>query len=154
MARVIRGVALVVECLEGEILMLQEFESKPHFGKFPGMYSIPMETSNPGEPDRTTLKRLVREELPGLDGDIRIGKRRLGSYQIVPHVWVRLYWASVSNRNLPTSRGGEVGNYRWESPLAVRKLWLRQGAREMLEDFVHGRVGVVRRICQPPPIKE
>ena len=52
--RRVRGVALIVENPEGKILVLQECESKPHLGKYPGMFSIPMETSKPNEPVEIT----------------------------------------------------------------------------------------------------
>jgi len=63
----VRGVALIVQNPAGEILVLQEHESKPRFGKYCGMFSIPMETSEPNETDHCTIARLIKEELPGLD---------------------------------------------------------------------------------------
>lgn len=134
---------------DDQVLILQEFRSKPHFGKYAGMFSIPMETSEPGEPDHSALVRLVAEELPGFTANLGIREARRGIYRIVPHVWVSLYAAAVPDGTLPdpARETSEVGNYRWVSlPDAVR-LWLRQGAREMLEDFAAGRSGVVCRWC-------
>ena len=83
MARGIRAVALIVVNPNGEVLLLQEFGSKPHIGKLAGMSSIPMETSAPREPDDMVLARLIAEELPGLAPKITI-EGRLGVYRIVP----------------------------------------------------------------------
>lgn len=147
--RGIRGVALVVVNPDNEILILQEFELKPHLGKYPGMFSIPMETSRPGEPDRSALVRLVAEELSGFAAKLGIREARCGVYRIVPRVWVSLYAATVPDATLPNSEGGisEVGNYGWVSLSDVVKLWLRQGAREMIEDYAAGRSNVVCRRC-------
>lgn len=156
MTRGIRGVALVVTEPVGTILMLEEFESKPHLGKYAGMTSIPMETCRPGEPHPQTLARLVEEELPGLGEHLTIHPERIGWYRIVPRVWVALYRAEVREPVVPGGDGGEVGNYVWQFPADVLGTWLRQGAREMVEDFVTGCHGVVRRVCQavePEPIR-
>jgi 8-oxo-dGTP pyrophosphatase MutT (NUDIX family) len=150
LSRGIRGVALVVVNPDDEVLILQEFESKPHLGKYPGMFSIPMETSRPGEADRSALVRLVAEEAPGLGDKLEIREERLGVYRIVPHVWVSLYGATAIDAALPDQQGGEseVGNHAWVSPTEAVALWLRQGAAEMLEDYIAGRTGVVRRWCR------
>lgn len=148
MARRIRGVALVVRNPFGEILVLQEFESKPHLGKYPGMYSIPMETCEPGERQTVALERLVREELLGMPTPLVIVDSSIGVYRIVPHVWAWLYVCGVQGRELPAGENEEVGNFEWMEPERVLHLWLRQGAKEMLADYVNGRTGVVCRHCE------
>lgn len=57
--------ALIVVNPSSHILVLQEFAMKEHLGKLSGMYSIPMETAEPGEHHSVTLQRLVRQELSG-----------------------------------------------------------------------------------------
>lgn len=150
----IRGVALIVQNPKGEILILQEYETKPHFGKYCGMFSIPMETSMLDEPDRGAITRLAKEELPGLDlpidGTLRT---RVGAYRIVPNVWVNLYSVMTTNARLPDSKNPknkEVGNYQWIFPEEALNLWLRQGAREMISDFVNNKKGVLCRHCHTP----
>lgn len=115
-----------------------------------GMYSIPMETSLPGESDHAALQRLVREELPGLEDQIRIDLGRVGLYRIVPRVWVSLYVAMMNSLNLPLKKTNEVGDYAWIEPERVLTLWLRQGAPEMIADALSDARGVVRRFCAPP----
>ena len=146
-----RGVALFVRNFEEAILILREFENKPHLGKYTGMYSIPMETSKPGEPDSMALERLVREELPGLENQIRINPCRVGWYRIVPRVWVSLYAAVMDSRNLPLKKTNEVGDHAWIESECIFTLWLRQGANEMINDGLSDAKGVVRRFCATPP---
>lgn len=148
----VRGVALIVVNPSGEVLVLQEFHAKPHFGKYAGMLSIPMETSRSGEPDHAALERLVAEELPGLASRLKIHGERFGVYRVVPRVWVSLYTARAEDAALPIltpADSREVGNHAWMLPENAMALWLRQGAREMLSDYIHGRMGTVCRRCQP-----
>lgn len=154
MNEAVRGVALIIVNPKGEVLILQEFESKPHFGKYPGMFSIPMETSDPGEPDDSTLRRLIVEELPGCQSyKINLMEKRAGIYQIVNNVWVSLYVGRVKN-SFPTTQSDkttEVGNHEWVAPRKALTLWLRQGASEMLSDYIHDRSEVIRENCSSPP---
>jgi hypothetical protein len=153
----IRGVALIVENPEGQILVLQEYETKSHLGKCCGMFSIPAETSEPGEPDSSAIVRLVKEELPGFDSLIDGALlTRIGAYRIVPRVWVNLYSARVNSTRLPDSKGlagKEVGNHQWISPAEALNLWLRQGAREMIGDFIANKKRVLCRHCCAPEKK-
>lgn len=144
----IRAVALMVVNPHGDVLTLQEFVAKPHVGKYPGMFSIPMETRRLGEDDRAALKRLVEEELPGLDADLEVSDRPIGVYRIVPHVWVKLYLAQMARDTLPCQREDmDVGNHAWRTLEEATTLWLRQGALEMLTDYQQGLSGVIRRRC-------
>ncbi len=145
-----KGVALVLVSPAGEILTLEEFESKPHIGKYAGMRSIPMETSHPGEKDVLALKRLVTEELPDIERMIVGPATRIGRYQIVPKVWVALYKAEVLQPILPRKIGKEVGNHKWVTAEEALTFWLRQGAKEMISDFQRGKTRVVRKTCEPP----
>jgi len=149
--RRVRGVALIVQNPEGEILVLQEHESKPRFGKYHGMFSIPMETSEPNETDRCTITRLIEEELPGLDLPIDgTPEAHIGSYRIVPRVWVKLFFIKAGNAHLPDledSKNNEVGNHQWIVAEKALSLWLRQGAREMIRDFIGNKRGVLCRHC-------
>ncbi len=86
-----------------------------------------METSQPGELDPAAIKRLIREELPGLDEQVRINPRRVGLYRIVPRVWVSLYTGAMDSSSLPLRATDEVEDYAWIEPLSVPNLWLRQG---------------------------
>ncbi len=154
----VRGVALIIQNPEGKILVLQEYESKPHLGKYPGMFSIPMETSKPNEPDHCAVARLIDEELPGLglsiDGALGV---HVGSYRIVPRVWVKLFFIKASNAKLPDSddpKNKEVGNHQWVSPEKALDLWLRQGAHEMISDFVGNKKGVLCKYCRIPKNKK
>lgn len=149
----IRGVALLVRNPDQAILILRELETKPHLGKYAGMQSIPMETSRPNEPDCLALERLVQEELPGLEDQVRINPQRVGWYRIVPRVWVSLYIGVISSSDLPTSQVSEVGGYAWVDQGTALRLWLRQGAREMITDGIHNANNVVRRRCSPPPLQ-
>jgi hypothetical protein len=136
--KLICGVALIVQNPEGEILVLQEFQSKPHFGKQSGMFSIPMETAEPEELDISALIRLVREELPGFNLPLCELPKHIGSYQIVPQTLVNLYFIKTNNGNLPVcedSQNKEVGNHQWILPEEALELWLRLGAKEMISDF-------------------
>lgn len=145
----VRGVALVVASSRGHILVLQELQSKPHLGKYSGMYSVPMETSNPEESDESALKRLLSEELTGLEL-AELSERPIGWYMIVPGVKVTLYTSQAVDDRLPTYGVGlpEVTNHQWVPVTEVRKLWLRQGAYEMLSDYIEGRTGVSCLQCR------
>jgi hypothetical protein len=147
--RRVRGVALILSNPRGEILLLQELQTKPHFGKYAGMRSPPMETCFEGEQNDSTLDRLVDEELPGFAGRIKIDRERRGVYRIVPGVWVSLYVGQTEDSLLPTpnEKTEEVGGYIWVSPEEALELWLRQGAREMLAHYIEPRRGVLCRHC-------
>ena len=154
----IRGVALIVQNPEGKILILQEYEAKPRLGKYCGMFSIPMETSEPDESDHRVVVRLVKEELPGISLPIdgALGSR-IGSYRIVPHVWVNLYSVKAGSYHLPNltdQENKEVGNYQWMFPVGALNLWLRQGVREMISDFMNNKKGVLCRCCCAPRKKQ
>lgn len=147
----IRGVALIVQNLEGKILILQEYETKPHLGKYCGMFSIPMETSKPEESDYYAIVRLIREELPGFNFlPENIIRSRIGIYRIVPHVWVTLYSIKTGVQHFPNPKSSEVGNYQWIEPKKALDLWLRQGAWEMISDFMDGKKEVLCRCCRAP----
>lgn len=148
----IRGVALIVSNPRNEILVVQELQAKPHFGKYAGMFSPPMETSHKGETDDSAISRLINEELPGLAGHIKTERKRRGVYRIVPGVWVSLYVGQTQDSSLPTPNKKskeEVGGYAWVLPGNALALWLRQGAREMISDYIANRNGAIRD-CSPP----
>ncbi len=153
MVQRVRGVALVVANPTDEILILQEFVNKPHLGKYRGMFSIPMETSQPGESDLSALQRLKEEELPGVPA-LELPGTYIGVYRIVSGVWVRLYKTEAVSYRLPNTMSNEheVGNYRWIPIDAALSLWLRQGAREMLSDYACGCCNVLRRYCSTPTL--
>lgn len=150
----VRGVALIVQNPKGEILILQEYETKPRVGKYYGMFSIPMETLESDESDYSAILRLVEEELPGID--LLIDDKLLlyvGSYQVIPGAWGNLYFIKAANAHLPDSddsNNKEVGNHQWMAPEKALDLWLRQGAYEMISDFVGNRKGVLCKHCRTP----
>ncbi len=152
----IRGVALVVANLKGEILILQEYETKPYFGKYRGMFSIPMETAKPNESDQSAVSRLIEEELPGFDLKPYIKniiQSHAGVYQIVPCVWANLYSIMTANNyvsDFSNARDKEVGNHQWICPKNALSLWLRQGAWEMIDDFMNNKKGVFCKHCRTP----
>jgi len=159
MTQQIRGVALVVKNPQGQILILQELQSKPRVGKYAGMFSIPMETCEPGESDHDAMIRLAKEELPPelhLPPFEGILQSHVGAYQIVREVWVNLYSATVESAELPCpqdSERNEVGNHQWMGPMEALGLWLRQGAWEMIKDFLVNSKGVRREHCQAPAMR-
>jgi hypothetical protein len=148
----IRGVALIISNPSDEILIIKEEQSKPHFGKYRGMFSPPMETARSGEQDCSTIARLIDEELPGFAGRILLENKRRGVYRIVPGVWVRLYAGRTQDSLLPTpttKSKKEIAGYAWIPPQSALALWIRQGAREMLADYIEDRRGVICRHCRP-----
>jgi len=153
-AQRIRGVALIVQNPQGKILVLQEYETKPHLGKYCGMFSIPAETSEPDESDHCAIIRLIKEELPGFNLPFEnVLQSHIGIYRIASHVWANLYSIRITNTCLPdskNSRNKEVGNYQWIDPKKALSLWLRQGAWEMINDFISNRKGVLCRYCRTP----
>src|SRR3990167_9749320 len=77
----VRGVALVVRNPRGEILLVEEGETKPEFGKYAGMFSPPMETLlYRKEPLLTAVGRLIAEEIPGFSGHITVEEKWRGVY--------------------------------------------------------------------------
>jgi len=150
----IRGVALIVQNSEGKILILQEYETKPHFGKYCGMLSIPMETSEPDELDYCAIVRLAKEELPGFSLPLEnVLQSHVGIYRIASHVWVNLYFIRTMNtclQDLGNPKSNEVGNFQWIYPEEALNLWLRQGAWEMIKDFMSNKKGVLCKRCRTP----
>ena len=144
----LRAVALIVANPVGEILVLQEFAAKPHIGKYSGMWSIPMETRDPGQNDQAALRQLHEEELAGLPS-IQMPPRYIGAYQVVPSVWATLFATTSSTYHLPpvSSDHPEVRNHEWMPIQAALELWLRRGAAEMIRDYAGGLENVVRKIC-------
>ena len=146
----IRGVALVVVSPEGKILILKELQEKPELDKKSGMFSIPMETCEIGEHNEEAIIRLVMEELPGLFVSVD-SLAHIGSYQIVPEVWVQLFSMKVANTKLPNldPANKEVSDHQWCNPREALKLWLRRGAKEMISDFINKKLGITRQECEP-----
>lgn len=143
----LRGVALIVENPEGEILVLRELKSKPWLGKWAGMYSIPMETIKTSESDKETLQRLRREELGDLEVEIESEPR--GTYQVVRIARLKLYVGRTKTKTMPNVNGSkEVDQHQWKAPRTALDMWVRRGVREMLEDYIAGAKGVFR-ICRP-----
>ncbi len=143
------GVALVIHNAAGKILVLQELSSKPELGKYRGMYSIPMETVKRGESIGAALGRLINEELPGLESALSAKRELIGQYQVAPEVWATLYQVECNGTKLP-SNTAEVGSHTWIDPTEALKLWLRQGAQEMIADFIAGKKKVICNYCNPP----
>lgn len=148
--RRIRGVALIVTNPSGRIMVLQELEDKPRFGKHAGMWSIPMETLEANETHYTGLRRLMKEELPGLLVEhMSLDCTPIGSYRIAPRVWGTLYVARSSSFDLPKSNGDrEVGQHEWVHIAESLNRWLRRGAAEMIEDFANRRSQIRRTACR------
>lgn len=150
----IRGVALIVQNPEEKILILQEYETKSHFGKYCGMFSIPMETSRSNESNYYAIVRLIKEELPGFNLPIKdILRSHIGAYRIASHIWVNLYSVMTTNNCLPDSknvRNNEVGNHQWIYPKEALNFWLRQGAWEMINDFINNKKRVLCKFCRTP----
>jgi len=144
----LRAVALIVANPVGEILVLQEVVTKAHIGKFAGMWSIPMETVDPGQNWIAALRQLHSEELAGLPS-IQMPARYIGTYQVVPRAWARLYATMSSTYHLPavSDNEHEVRNHQWLPIHVVLELWLRKGAEEMIRDYAGGLENVVRTNC-------
>lgn len=146
MRKRLRAVALVTANVAGEILILQEFVSKPDLGKYEGMFSIPMETCHQGEPDLLALKRLHDEELTGLPF---MGEPDyIGAYRVAPHVWAKLYSTKIDSTPTIIGHTLEVGNHQWMPVEKAKALWLRRGALDMIEDYVSKVRPVIRRTCR------
>ncbi len=146
MIKRLRAVALVTANAAGDILILQEFVSKPDLGKYEGMFSIPMETCHHGEPDLLALKRLHDEELTGLPF---MGEPNyIGAYRVAPRIWARLYSTKIDSTPTIIGHTLEVGNHQWMSVQKARGLWLRRGALDMIEDYVSNARNVVRLTCR------
>ena len=145
----LRGVALIVRNPNNEIVLVEELQTKERYGKYAGMFSPPMETCHDEESDESALIRLVDEELPGLAEYIVINPERRGMYQVVPDVWVSLYTGQIQNLLLPTldATSIEIGRHVAEPPTQALTRWLRQGAREMLLDYIADRRKVIRWEC-------
>lgn len=145
--RRIRGVALICYNPRGEILILQEYRTKPRLGKYRGMFSVPMETLRHREREMNGLVRLIQEELPGFSLSPPI--TRIGIYQI-PGCTCTLYSMKTIVSCLPTRSTVEVGNYQWIDPKKALTLWLRWGVWEMINDFLEGKREVFCRCCRIP----
>jgi predicted NUDIX family NTP pyrophosphohydrolase len=148
MDKKIRGVALIVKNPKGEILILKELESNLQTGKQAGMFSIPMETLENQEDDASALIRLIEEELPGFKADIQVKPVSMGVYYLTTGASASLYVALMPNFSLPVADvNSEVGEHRWINPVGALDLWLRQGAREMIADYIAGVSGIIR-LCK------
>lgn len=154
--RLIRGVAAVISSQDGKILAVQETEDKPLLDKKRGDWSIPAETVEAGETELEALSRLIREEV-GENGDITWDPKQdlIGDYQFGAQtpIWGRAYilhfgGTSEARRTFVAERT-EVINHRWIHPDEIRDMPRRKAVLEVVEDFVAGRRGVVRKECTP-----
>ena len=149
----VRGVALVVRNPRGEILLVEEGETKPEFGKYAGMFSPPMETLlYRKEPLLTAVGRLIAEEIPGFSGHITVEEKWRGVYCLDAGPIAALFVGETARTDLPSpsQSGGEVNGHRWVHPREALEKWLRAGAWEMIVDYLEDREGVIRRRCFPP----
>lgn len=130
----IRAVGLILANPMDEILILRERNPKPHYHKFEGMRSIPLETVQGTESLERALERLVEEEVPG------VSVRNLayqGTYWTpcpTRNVWNWVYTAQSDTLELP-ALGDEVDLHTWLDPEHALELWLRPAVYEMITDF-------------------
>jgi hypothetical protein len=156
-AETVWGVGLLIRNRYSQIVFVQELESKPAWGKYAGMWSIPMETIEPDDPsDEAAIERLVSEEVPWLQGFVEDKAEYQGEYAIAPLARARLYtlWSHRVCLPLEPISSKEIGGYYLSHPREAQRLWLRQGVPEMLEDYLAGYSGLVRndyRIAPPTP---
>ena len=143
----LRAVALVIANPVGEILVLRELGHKPHIGKFRGSWSIPMETVDSGSDYLATLRQLVEQELGGL-ASVQMPPRYVGAYRVVPGAWARLFATTSSTYHLPSLWDHDVDGHQWMTAQQALCLSLRQGAREMIHDYVGGLENVRRLRCE------
>lgn len=134
MAERIRAVGLILVNPMDEILILRERNPKPHYHKFDGMRSIPLETVQGTETLEHAVQRLVDEEVPG----ISIRELALQGCYWTPcptsNVWNWVYTARSDTLELPTF-GDEVDLHTWLDPERALELWLRPAVYEMIDDF-------------------
>lgn len=143
------GVAAIIEhSTDNRIFVVQEEQEKRKIGKFRGMDSTPMETGEFGESLPTAIERLRQQEYGGLPFEILYC---VGEYGIA-HATATLFVARALTPCLPVfgEAHGELSNPRWMTPQDACGLWLRQGALEMIEDYIAGRRNVVRESTRKP----
>ena len=68
--QIIHGIGFFLSSPAGKILMVRELKSKPHYGKSAGMLSVPFETIEDGETKESAIRRLIHEEIGGIEIEI------------------------------------------------------------------------------------
>lgn len=147
-ARPIQGVAMVLIDPAGLVYTNEEKASRPEYGKLAGMRATPMETKKPGETDEETLRRLFEEEVE--ENLVTDRPVELGFYGVGVAA-VRCFIIPVIERDgiNPNYKRREVTDPRWIPPTQLTNgLWVRQGVREMIGDYLSGARRIRRESCQ------
>ena len=103
----IRGVAVLAFDPTGKIIMVEETEDKPEYGKYAGMITIPMETMNPGEMAVEAAVRGFGEEI-GEECAIRYP---IGFFEIPllgrrDRVGIIAFFGELTGRSMPREKKG------------------------------------------------
>ncbi len=152
------GIGAIIRNRLFDIVLVQEAVSKPRWGKYAGMWSLPMETIEPHEridfergAVEQILVRLVHEEVPWLEGFVRYPAEYFGEYPIAENVRAKIYvlWSDRVSAPREPVINEEIGNAILTCPRhAYATLWLRQGVPEMLRDYTDGYTNMRRQSFQ------
>lgn len=137
------GVVAFIKNHDGQVLLLQEKQTKRETGKNNGDISVLCETSEDGESWEKTLVRGVKEELCidylfqplllGIDRD----RSYLGETMFVERVLARVvivHFLGPDDYFIPGIDLGEVKVVGWESPDKMADYSLRTGVRNVLSE--------------------
>lgn len=125
------GVSLIIERVDGKIVIIQETEATPW--KKPGDFSIPMETQRDNETLEETIARAIEEEAKGLT-EYKIIEE-IGNYDVLGLALAKCFLVRVKKFKNPLT-GIEVRNHQWLLPEEALGLKLRPGAKEMIGDYI------------------
>lgn len=154
--RKIVAVGAIIMSSDGRILIVQETQDKPLIDKQAGDWTFPGETCREGELPEATLRRLIREEVGGIEFDIDFEEGWIGDYNggnDQNPIWGRVYLVNFHGTSRTPAQfravDGEVIGHRWVLPRQLRVLPHRKGIEEPLGDFLFGNRRVVCWRCSP-----
>lgn len=112
------GVAGLITNTEGQVYTIRENNSKWITQKFKGMRSIPMETIEDGESLEDATRRMLLEEIGGLDISSRYQLTQnssVGGFFVHPEVFVHIFHLHCYNSELSHGTGDDVKDPQWVS---------------------------------------
>ena len=135
--KIVHGVGLLLFEPTGKMLLLTELISKPHYNKFAGMVTPPLETIEDGETRDKALERLIPEEI-GEDEDgepIKIVSAFFKEFLIklsdTHSVQLYVYTGTVEEAFVAHPNDTDIAYFGWMHPRELLQLDVDKRRREV-----------------------
>jgi 8-oxo-dGTP pyrophosphatase MutT (NUDIX family) len=137
--KIICGVGLLLREPAGKVLILRELQSKPHYGKYAGMLTLPFETIEDGETTYDALRRLIHEEIGVEIVEIAVDLVSFKEFFIELSgdysAQLFVFTGTVTQQFIACPNDTDVEYYDWMSPQDILRLDPRHRRQEVVPIF-------------------